>query len=131
MKNLLVAQSGGPSVAINATLAGVVEKAMTNQNVGDSAVCGADLARDSHCDECKGQLWDAGCNGDYGGYRLPVDYQYRRCNEYDSQYGAAAAVYQLRRHLAVVFDGDGWDAAEYFALSQGQGKLKLKTGKTF
>ena len=34
MKNLLVAQSGGPSVAINATLAGVVEKAMTNQNVG-------------------------------------------------------------------------------------------------
>ena len=45
--------------------------------------------------------------------------------------GAAAAVYQLRRHLAVVFDGDGWDAAEYFTLSQGQGKLKLKTGKTF
>ena len=34
MKNLLVAQSGGPSVAINATLAGVVEKAMTHQNVG-------------------------------------------------------------------------------------------------
>lgn len=34
MKNLLVAQSGGPSAAINATLAGVVEKAMTNQNVG-------------------------------------------------------------------------------------------------
>ena len=33
MKNLLVAQSGGPSAAINATLAGVVE-AMTNQNVG-------------------------------------------------------------------------------------------------
>ena len=31
-----------------------------------------------------------------------VDYQYRRCNEYDSQYGAAAAVYQLRRYLAVV-----------------------------
>ena len=54
--------------------------------------CGAYLARDSHCDECKGQLWDAGCNGDYGGYRLPVDYQYRRCNEYDSKYGAAAAV---------------------------------------
>lgn len=34
MKNLLVAQSGGPSAAINATLVGVVEKAMTNQNVG-------------------------------------------------------------------------------------------------
>ena len=30
MKNLLVAQSGGPTVAINATLCGVIEKAMIN-----------------------------------------------------------------------------------------------------
>ena len=35
MKNLLVAQSGGPSVAINATLAGVVEKAMSNYGYPD------------------------------------------------------------------------------------------------
>ena len=30
MKNLLVAQSGGPTAAINATLCGVIEKAMIN-----------------------------------------------------------------------------------------------------
>ncbi|MCL2592494.1 MAG: 6-phosphofructokinase [Defluviitaleaceae bacterium] len=34
MKNLLVAQSGGPSSAINATLAGVCQYALTNENVG-------------------------------------------------------------------------------------------------
>ena len=33
MKNLLVAQSGGPSVAINATLAGVVVKFMVRKTV--------------------------------------------------------------------------------------------------
>ena len=33
MKNLLVAQSGGPSSAINATLAGVCQYALTNENV--------------------------------------------------------------------------------------------------
>ena len=33
MKNLLVAQSGGPSAAINATLVGVVEKGLANQNI--------------------------------------------------------------------------------------------------
>ncbi len=33
MKNLLVAQSGGPSAAINATLCGVVEKCLTNTNI--------------------------------------------------------------------------------------------------
>lgn len=33
MKNLLVAQSGGPSAAINATLCGVVEKVLTDQNI--------------------------------------------------------------------------------------------------
>ena len=31
MKNLLVAQSGGPTAAINATLAGVIEQAMTEE----------------------------------------------------------------------------------------------------
>jgi len=35
MKNVLVAQSGGPSVAINATLAGVFERAATSADVGD------------------------------------------------------------------------------------------------
>jgi 6-phosphofructokinase 1 len=39
MKNVLVAQSGGPSVAINATLAGVFERAATSADVG--AVLGA------------------------------------------------------------------------------------------
>ncbi len=33
MKNLLVAQSGGPSAAINATLCGVIEKGLANQNI--------------------------------------------------------------------------------------------------
>ena len=33
MKNLLVAQSGGPSAAINATLCGVVEKCLTDKNI--------------------------------------------------------------------------------------------------
>ena len=33
MKNLLVAQSGGPSAAINATLVGVVEKGLADQNI--------------------------------------------------------------------------------------------------
>ncbi|MGN1231350.1 MAG: 6-phosphofructokinase [Anaerotignum sp.] len=33
MKNLLVAQSGGPSAAINATLAGVVEKGLVDKNI--------------------------------------------------------------------------------------------------
>lgn len=33
MKNLLVAQSGGPSAAINATLCGVVEKGLADQNI--------------------------------------------------------------------------------------------------
>ena len=33
MKNLLVAQSGGPSAAINATLCGVVEKCLTNTEI--------------------------------------------------------------------------------------------------
>lgn len=33
MKNLLVAQSGGPSAAINATVAGVVERAMVSRDV--------------------------------------------------------------------------------------------------
>lgn len=33
MKNILVAQSGGPSAAINATLCGVVEKALADRNV--------------------------------------------------------------------------------------------------
>ncbi|MCL2360386.1 MAG: 6-phosphofructokinase [Defluviitaleaceae bacterium] len=39
MKNVLVAQSGGPSVAINATLAGIFERAITSSDVG--AVLGA------------------------------------------------------------------------------------------
>ncbi len=34
MKNLLVAQSGGPSAAINATLVGVVEKGLSDKNIG-------------------------------------------------------------------------------------------------
>ena len=34
MKNVLVAQSGGPSVAINATLAGIFERAVTSLEVG-------------------------------------------------------------------------------------------------
>ena len=34
MKNLLVAQSGGPSAAINATLVGVVEKGLADQRIG-------------------------------------------------------------------------------------------------
>lgn len=34
MKNLLVAQSGGPSAAINATLIGVVEKGLSDKNIG-------------------------------------------------------------------------------------------------
>ncbi|WMI82240.1 6-phosphofructokinase [Anaerotignum sp. MB30-C6] len=34
MKNLLVAQSGGPSAAINATLCGVVEKGLADKNIG-------------------------------------------------------------------------------------------------
>ena len=34
MKNVLVAQSGGPSVAINATLAGIFERAVTSSEVG-------------------------------------------------------------------------------------------------
>jgi len=33
-KNLLIAQSGGPTAAINATLAGVVERALTSSEVG-------------------------------------------------------------------------------------------------
>ncbi|AMJ40943.1 6-phosphofructokinase [Anaerotignum propionicum] len=33
MKNLLVAQSGGPSAAINATLCGVVEKGLADKNI--------------------------------------------------------------------------------------------------
>ena len=33
MKNLLVAQSGGPSAAINATLVGVVEKGLADRNI--------------------------------------------------------------------------------------------------
>ena len=33
MKNLLVAQSGGPSAAINATLCGVIEKGIANQAI--------------------------------------------------------------------------------------------------
>lgn len=33
MRNLLVAQSGGPTVAINATLAGVVERALTSDKI--------------------------------------------------------------------------------------------------
>lgn len=33
MKNLLVAQSGGPSAAINATVVGVVERALAGQEV--------------------------------------------------------------------------------------------------
>ncbi|MBQ2880593.1 MAG: diphosphate--fructose-6-phosphate 1-phosphotransferase, partial [Anaerotignum sp.] len=33
MKNLLVAQSGGPSAAINATLVGVVEKGLVDRNI--------------------------------------------------------------------------------------------------
>jgi len=33
MKNLLVAQSGGPSAAINATLVGVVEKGLSDKNI--------------------------------------------------------------------------------------------------
>ncbi|WP_313529132.1 6-phosphofructokinase [Anaerotignum sp.] len=33
MKNLLVAQSGGPSAAINATLCGVVEKCLADKNI--------------------------------------------------------------------------------------------------
>ena len=33
MKNLLVAQSGGPTSAINATLAGVVENALSSPSV--------------------------------------------------------------------------------------------------
>ena len=31
MKNILVAQSGGPSAAINATLCGVVEEALADR----------------------------------------------------------------------------------------------------
>lgn len=34
MKNLLVAQSGGPTVAINSTLAGIVERAQTSEEIG-------------------------------------------------------------------------------------------------
>lgn len=34
MKNVLVAQSGGPSVAINATLAGIFERAVTSKDIG-------------------------------------------------------------------------------------------------
>ena len=33
MKNLLVAQSGGPTSAINATLAGVIENALSSPSV--------------------------------------------------------------------------------------------------
>lgn len=33
MKNLLVAQSGGPSAAINATLSGVIERALMEENI--------------------------------------------------------------------------------------------------
>ena len=33
MKNLLVAQSGGPSAAINATLCGVVEKGLADKSI--------------------------------------------------------------------------------------------------
>ena len=33
MKNILVAQSGGPSAAINATLCGVVEEALADRNI--------------------------------------------------------------------------------------------------
>ena len=33
MKNLLVAQSGGPSAAINATVAGVVERALISRKI--------------------------------------------------------------------------------------------------
>ena len=33
MKNLLVAQSGGPSAAINATLCGVIEKGLSDKNI--------------------------------------------------------------------------------------------------
>ncbi|MDF2613766.1 MAG: hypothetical protein K0S71_1552 [Clostridia bacterium] len=35
MKNLLVAQSGGPTAAINATLAGIIQAAQTNINVNN------------------------------------------------------------------------------------------------
>ena len=34
-KNLLVAQSGGPTAAINATLAGVVLEAMQHEEIGN------------------------------------------------------------------------------------------------
>lgn len=34
MKHILIAQSGGPSAAINATVAGVVERCMTSGQVG-------------------------------------------------------------------------------------------------
>ena len=34
MKHMLIAQSGGPSAAINATVAGVVERCMTSGQVG-------------------------------------------------------------------------------------------------
>ncbi len=34
IKNLLVAQSGGPSAAINATLCGVIEKGLTDSHIG-------------------------------------------------------------------------------------------------
>ena len=33
MKHMLIAQSGGPSAAINATVAGVVERCMTSDKV--------------------------------------------------------------------------------------------------
>lgn len=33
-KNILVAQSGGPTAAINATVAGVVSAALASENVG-------------------------------------------------------------------------------------------------
>ena len=36
MKHMLIAQSGGPSAAINATVAGVVERCMTSGQVAES-----------------------------------------------------------------------------------------------
>ena len=47
--------------------------------------------------------------------------------------GAAAACLSATAvPRLIVFDGrDGWDAAEYFALSQGLGKLKLKQERLF
>ena len=38
-KNLLIAQSGGPSAAINATLAGVIAKAQQSPEIGRILEC--------------------------------------------------------------------------------------------